>query len=937
MNLLWTSSGLKPDNPFPIYVANHGDEGRDGNGTTQSYVSSSALREYWDIDAIDMYVHSVHRHVVDTERIQKYYIKWWDIFYEAQWQFCPVEFSAEKGLPRHVLDRKQILPIRAAKPLTGGQNEVVTSSKVTVDRNCIQLLGQGNCCVFKEYTERGYASYKNEVEAYTNLARHNSQAIIRCYEWFEQAGKYTIILEYAELGSLIDYWEFTHEPTLPKDIDTLWTCFFELLRGLAVIHSNLPRTRELEGLKMFGMHSDIKPGNILVSKKADSSNPYDVYFKIADFGLSRTRPVIAGNPDPIDIDSGGSRMYNPPETTRRAEWVDSLAIQVGQPLDIWGMGCVFSEMASWMVGGPPERMRYRLLRKEKTTKKLEDAGYSACFHDGEAPLPLVKEYHITTLLQSYRIGDSKSFQVGQMVFKHMLLKDPKGRLTAEQLYARVENLDEEYPPLDVAHSSNSLRPDTFTYPSHSINASHSRTPSREIGDRSSISPSQSLPWADGGTPLTPVSNRSNYQGLNHYSSPTLEDRAYPHNVSEFSPSPHQPPALDCTYSPPRTAQDHATPTKRAQRQLSRNLMNGLETQFPETYPHSIPGVNYQTPERTNTVSSRPGYDRYNVDASREESTTDYHGSGMPIQKLGNSPIRRDTQTLGRSSTQLTQREGSRVKELNRQKTEELEKIDYITILKWISEEKKILSSIRGPSKANSMDAPSRQRLESAKATLGKRELIFIIDDSIDMRVHWGHVLGLFKALHYLVKPLDEDGVDVYFTSDPNTSFKKRPWRLAGKSIEEKIEKRELVPEPCPMEKCLSERFREIKTIIDKDGAKARPTSLFILSNGKWSPNDADDACGVAILVRDLVKKLASSGMDRFQVSLQFVRFNSNTDNTNKDGTQRLAHLDNGIVKKYKLEYDIVDQKQFEADVCSILTGPLDRSSDENDDVYPVTP
>lgn len=58
------------------------------------------------------------------------------------------------------------------------------------------------------------------------------------------------------------------------------------------------------------MHLDIKPGNILVFKKPGTSNSYDVQFKIADFGLSRTRPIINGQPSPIDRDPGGSRMYS---------------------------------------------------------------------------------------------------------------------------------------------------------------------------------------------------------------------------------------------------------------------------------------------------------------------------------------------------------------------------------------------------------------------------------------------------------------------------------------------------------------------------------------------------------------------------------------------------------------------------------------------------
>ncbi|KAK8079737.1 hypothetical protein PG997_007555 [Apiospora hydei] len=866
--------GLKPDNPFPIYVAKNGAIGRDGNGTKQPYISSSALRHYWDIDVLHACVQSVHQHIVDTERIQKYYFRvlstlvvinsveyieyfthnglddtrlplvdqpstlaipsipshWWNTFYEAQWQFCPVEFNLEKGLPTHALNHRQIWPIKNVEALRGGQDDTVSASKVTVDHNCIQLIGQGSYCVFKEYTEKGYLSYKNEVEAYTNLMRQGSQAIIRCYDWFEQAGKYTIILEYAELGSLLDYWDSTHEPTSPKDIDTLWTCFFELLKGLAVIHNNLPRTRELEGIKMFGIHSDIKPGNILVSKKAGSSSPYDVCFKIADFGLSHTRPVIPGSPAPIDIDSGGSRMYNPPETTRRAEWTDTFDFQVGQYLDIWGIGCVFSEMASWVVGGQSERRHYYLLRKEKTPKDLEDAGYSACFHDGEAPLPLVKEYHDTILRPSYRIGDSKSFQVGQMVFKHMLLQDPLSRLNARQLHTRAEKLDDEYQSLVVAHETKSPRPNSHAYASLSINANH--------------------------TPAAVLS-----------------------------------------------AGFHLLPT-------------GPTPELHNAYEDATAAIKSETDER------RPVYGQHGFDISRGNPTTDYHSSTVTVQRHGTNPTRPEAQAIGSSQFHPNQRtDDFRAAKLNHQKTELQEKIDYTTILKWYSEKRNIFSSVFGSSKPDSMNAAWRRRLESAKSQLGRRELVFIIDDSEAMREHWERVVSLFKALYFLVEPLDDDGVDVYFTSEPNKKFNKRSWETKDKYFE-RIEKRILRSELCPMENCLSERFREVSQAIDRDGKLARRTSLFVLSNGHWAQNDADKACGVAILIRNMVEKLERSTMDRLQLSLQFVRFN--TDNI---GTPRLAYLDDDIKDEFQLAYDIVDQKYFEADVCSILMGPLDRAAD----------
>lgn len=84
------------------------------------------------------------------------------------------------------------------------------------------------------------------------------------------------------------------------------------------------------------------------------------------------------------------------------------------------MGCVFSEMVSWVVGGEPERERYRLQREAEIPMDLKDAGYSACFQDGDGPLPLIKVYHQQNLLNAFRIGDSHSFQVGQMVIRDML-------------------------------------------------------------------------------------------------------------------------------------------------------------------------------------------------------------------------------------------------------------------------------------------------------------------------------------------------------------------------------------------------------------------------------------------------------------------------------------------------------------------------------------
>ncbi|KAK8059494.1 hypothetical protein PG996_009424 [Apiospora saccharicola] len=933
MALLQPRPGIEPDNPFLAHVAKHRAIGRDGNENERPYIPSVSLQDYWEIEAIEFCVQAAQQHFVDTERIQKHYLRvlstlvminsveyikyftqygiddtrlplldqpatlaapsfpsqWWESFYNAQWQFCPVEFSLQKRLLGYFLDPKQIWPIARPEPMAGGQGEIVTSSKVTVDPRCIQLRGNKTKCVFKRYTSEGYPSFKNETEAYMKLSAHFSPSIVHCYEWFEQGDSYVIVLEYAEYGSLIEYWKGTHEPTQQEDINMLWTNFFEIFEGLSVIHSNIPHTQGRESLKMFGMHLDIKPGNILVFKKPGTSNRYDVQFKIADFGLSRTRPIINGQPNPIDRDPGGS---HPPETTRRFDWTDSLPIQVGQSFDIWGMGCVFSEMVSWVVGGEPERERYRLQREAEIPMEVKDAGYSACFHDGDGPLPLIKVYHHPNLLNTFRIGDSQSFQVGQMVVRDMLIKEPAGRLNAQQLYRKAKNLEEEYPYLEVVPTIKVSKSDaqSVTYQRPSI--VHSRDSSGETGDPFDFSPPRSSPGPEASSPLTPISGNSYHQSQPSYGSSTVTNRPYSHTVPDIAPTTSQPLALDHTYPFIRPLQVQTTPTKMAQRPFSQKLGTGGLEQLQEAGFHSLPITSQESISTRSTFSNTGG--NYTLNCQR-------NGAGITPQSRTSTSHHLSEHVIEHSFTPLTHRtNSSRAAALGRQPTELQNSIDYTKILKWKAEKRNVFSTMStmfGSSKTNSTSTPWRRRLDSAKATLGKRELIFIIDDSTDMRVHWEHVVGLFKALYSLVKPLDDDGVDVYFTSDPNRSFKEKSWTSTEKYIE-KIEKRDLTPEPCPMEKCLSERFREINQAIDRDPASARRTSLFVLSNGNWAPNNEDPACGVAILIRNLVKKLASSKMDRFQVSLQFVRFNSNSDDI---GTQRLAYLDDNIKEDYGLE------------------------------------
>ena len=58
---------------------------------------------------------------------------------------------------------------------------------------------------------------------------------------------------------------------------------------------------------MSRIHQDIQPANILVFP-GDTGSPYDVYFKLADFGLTEVVRVT-GEGETFPVNNEGNKMY----------------------------------------------------------------------------------------------------------------------------------------------------------------------------------------------------------------------------------------------------------------------------------------------------------------------------------------------------------------------------------------------------------------------------------------------------------------------------------------------------------------------------------------------------------------------------------------------------------------------------------------------------
>lgn len=140
-----------------------------------------------------------------------------------------------------------------------------------------------------------------------------------------------------------------------------------LSSGLAHLHNFSPRPDPLGDateIFMHGYHHDIKPRNILIR---------GTNFILADFGLSRLKKLDEDTKTPW---KDTTFEYGAPECRDPESFIPGV---VGRAIDIWSLGCIFSEIAVYMENGTHGVSRFR-------TQRVIEAEYgkTRCFHDGES-------------------------------------------------------------------------------------------------------------------------------------------------------------------------------------------------------------------------------------------------------------------------------------------------------------------------------------------------------------------------------------------------------------------------------------------------------------------------------------------------------------------------------------------------------------------------
>jgi len=186
--------------------------------------------------------------------------KFYEDFCKAQWAFLPVQFkeNMEKDW-----DNQRILPITLMEERGSGGSGSVSRIEI---HGCYNFLhgdkdGDYPCTpvsyypqhelsniltpwqnksldtfALKTYYESGSESSKWEVEAYQKLS--NCLQITEYYGNFTHNGTKYVLLEFADKGTLEEYFKDTPPPSTPEDINAFWRSLFDITKALYRVHSH---------------------------------------------------------------------------------------------------------------------------------------------------------------------------------------------------------------------------------------------------------------------------------------------------------------------------------------------------------------------------------------------------------------------------------------------------------------------------------------------------------------------------------------------------------------------------------------------------------------------------------------------------------------------------------------------------------------------------
>jgi serine/threonine protein kinase len=152
--------------------------------------------------------------------------------------------------------------------------------------------------------------YRQQIKNFSS-SKH-SESIIKFHGSYTHGNDFNILLEYADKGTLEEYFQRQTPPNRSGDIIKFWDGLFQLIKAVKTIHSFsgfVTNPAELGSLTNLSRgHQDITPAGILVLSYG-AELAFNWQFKFADFGTSHTASKSASGGDTVVDEDRGPETY----------------------------------------------------------------------------------------------------------------------------------------------------------------------------------------------------------------------------------------------------------------------------------------------------------------------------------------------------------------------------------------------------------------------------------------------------------------------------------------------------------------------------------------------------------------------------------------------------------------------------------------------------
>lgn len=189
----------------------------------------------------------------------------------------------------------------------------------------------------------------------------------------------------------------------------VFQALYELASAIEAVHNYFSNTFNV---RKIGCHYDLKPDNILYRPGK---------FILSDFGLSRLSDENQGSKS---LYRNGAAEYWAPECHSVDE--DFKKLRVGRSSDMWSLGCILSEMVTYLQKGSTGVASF------SSKREVTLGGYFKCklFHEGAKPSKEVTQWLSTIRSWPTITNSQKSLLV---VVNDLLQHEPDARSKAQDI------------------------------------------------------------------------------------------------------------------------------------------------------------------------------------------------------------------------------------------------------------------------------------------------------------------------------------------------------------------------------------------------------------------------------------------------------------------------------------------------------------------------